>query len=347
MKRYFLMLAALLTASHANAEIIDGSRFSVGAWSGNAYYNNDTGNWSHCAVGAQYPNGFNLDFSLNAEYQLGLFLTHTSKPVFANSESFQVVTNVDNFSPMFGTVTPLDSYTAGLWYTDLDTAINQFKKGNSLTISSQLGTEIFGLRGTFKALESAYECARTYQDFSVPQYQAPTNRAVQIGTWEPTAFDTNAMYQLATLLISDFGLKDFEYSTPNEKVVPGSVQFRANNDTILGIVAVGREVGDDLDLNEIMAEDLANITSKYCGDGDMAIINSTREIDGITSKYMKGLCDHPSNAFTAYLTKQVISNRLVETILMNYGEVTVSGTHSDTPAENSAIIAARFVKYDQ
>ena len=101
--------------------------------------------------------------------------------------------------------------------------------------------------------------------------------------------------------------------------MPGSVQFWANNETILGIVAVGREVGDDLDLNEIMAADLADITSKYCGDGDMAIINYTREIDGITSKYMKGLCDHPSNAFTAYLTKQVISNRLVETILMNYG----------------------------
>ena len=342
--RFFCFASALLfLATPVMSEPIAGSSFGFDAWSGEAYYNNETGKWSHCVVSAEYPNGYNLSFSLTSGYALGLFLYHRSTPVFLNSGKFEVVTKVDNFAPMFGTVNPLDEYAAGIWFDDLDKAIIQFKKGNTLTVSSRLGTESFGLRGTYKALDAAYACARKYQDFKIDNYNL--REVEQDSTaWNPSAADTSAMYQLATLLITDFNLKDFRYSPPNEQIVPGSVQFLANSETLLGIIAVGRYVGEDLDLTQLMASDIGNLTSNYCGDGDMAIVNSTSEIEGVVTKSLKGLCNRKDDPFTAYATKQVISGRLVETIILNYDDTAIAGSYSDTPTENVSIIAAKLIK---
>jgi len=344
MRFLYFVSAFFFLSSPVLSGPIAGSSFGDETWSGMAFYNDETGKWSHCAVSAEYPNGFELSFSLAADYSLGLFVRHTSEQVFLNSGEFEVVTKVDNYASIFGSVTPISGYMAGPWYNDLDTAIAQFKKGRLLTISSRLGTEKFGLRGTYKALGAAYACAARYENYATRIDETTQNAEEALVAWKPSAVDTSAMYQLATLLISDFNLKDFRYSQPDDKVVPGSVQFWANGDTLLGIVAVGRNAGGEVDLNQAMAEDLASLTTEYCGDGDMAIVNSTIKIEGIVTKSLEGLCDRPNDPFTTYVTKQVISGRLVETIILNFNDATVAGTHSEVPTENAGIIAAKFIE---
>jgi len=344
-KFYQVLLALLLSFSSAFAAPIEGSYFKSGVWQGEAFTSNKTGKWSHCTVYANYPNGYNLTFSLTDDYSLGVFLQNVNEPVFKGSGEFEVVTKVDNYDAMFGSVSPIDDYFAGIWFDDLDTAIWQFKKGRTLTISSKLGIVKFGLKGTFRALDAAYSCASRYQNYEDVNFKSNTNSESNSVAWIPTPEDTSAMYQLATLLISDFRLKDFVYTPPGENLIAGSVEFRANNETLLGIVAVGREKGADLDLKAIMSEDVANLTSAFCDDGDLALVNSTDNISGIETKSLRGICDSSTEPFTVYLTKQVISEKLIETVLIDYAQGSMQGSHSDTTTENLGIIAAKFVQY--
>jgi hypothetical protein len=345
MRFSYLIAILFLTASSSSAEIIKGSYFSIGPWEGDAYYNDETGEWSHCVVGAQYPNGYNLSFSLTDKYSLGVFLQSRDEPVFKDAGAFEIVTKVDNFDAMFGSVIPIDEYFAGIWYDDLDTAIYQFKKGRMLTVSSKLGIVKFGLKGTFKALNAAYSCASKYQDFKVANFERKPDAEVASADWTPTSSDTSAMYQLATLLINDFGLKDFNYTPPANANVPGSVEFTAFDETIFGIVTVGREKGANLDIDAIMAKDVGTLTGEFCDDGDIAVINSTKDYGGIRTKSMKGMCDSPTNSFSVYMTKQAISEKLVETLIIDYGDNNLTGTHSETTTENLGIIAAKYVTY--
>jgi hypothetical protein len=335
-----------LVCNSAFAGMIDGSYFKSGVWQGDSYYSNDTGEWSHCVVYAQYPNGYDLNFSLTKDYSIGVFLKSRDKPVFKGLGEFEVVTKVDNFDAMFGSVTPIDDDFAGIWYNDLDTAIHQFKKGNTLTVSSKLGIVKFNLVGTFKALTAAYSCASKYQDYKVANFKPEENQDVSSSEWTPSPAETGAMYQLATLLITDFRLNDFKYVPAKDSLIPGAVEFWANDDRLVGIVAVGREKGKDIDLGGIMAKDVANLTSALCDDGDLALVNSTDTISGVVTKSLKGICDSPTEPLTAYLTKQVISDKLIETVVLDYGQTELNGSHSTTPTENLGIIAAKFVKYD-
>lgn len=149
-----------------------------------------------------------MTFSLTDDYSLGVFLQNINEPVFKGSGEFEVVTKVDNYDAMFGSVSPIDDYFAGIWFDDLDTAIWQFKKGRTLTISSKLGIIKFRLKGTFRALDAAYACASRYQNYQDANFKSDTNAESNSVAWIPTPEDTSAMYQLATLLISDFRLND-------------------------------------------------------------------------------------------------------------------------------------------
>lgn len=94
-----------------------------------------------------------------------------------------------------------------------------------------------------------------------------------------------------------------------------------------------------------MSEDVANLTSAFCDDGDLALVNSTDNISGIETKSLRGICDSSTEPFTVYLTKQVISEKLIETVLIDYAQGNMQGSHSETTTENLGIIAAKFVQY--
>ena len=344
MKFFITLISVLLLATGSLARQIQGSAYNSGNWSGAAYTFDDSGAWSHCVITGNFRNGWNLSFSLTNSYKVGVFLNNSDRPVFQGQGEFEIRTKVDRFGSMYGSAVPIDDYTVGIWYDDLDAALNQFKKGRVLSVSSRLVDEDFGLKGTFKALDSTYNCASRYQNYQ----DANSNNNGNNGTsdtaaWEPDASDTAAMYQLATLLITDFELQDFRFVADADKLAPGPIEFKANNDNVWGIVSVGREKGD-IDLKGIMAEDVATMTAKFCSDGDMALVSSSMEIEGAPTKSLRAVCDSAKDPFTAFMTKQVISEVLVETILFDYGQKSFSGSHKSKVTENMGFIAAKFVK---
>lgn len=44
------------------------AKFTVGNWAGGAFTNNDTGQFSHCAVSASYKSGVTMHASLNGNF---------------------------------------------------------------------------------------------------------------------------------------------------------------------------------------------------------------------------------------------------------------------------------------
>jgi hypothetical protein len=335
MKMLFLIPLLSLLASVAHAETIPGSYFKSGPWVGEAYTNDETGRWSHCVVSASYPNGYDLFFSLTQNYSLGLFVTSRNEPTFRGLSKFEVVSKVDNYEAMFGRATPFDDYTAGVWYEDLDLAIDEFKKGSRLTISSQIGVLKFNLKGTYKALEAAYDCASKYQNFTSSPKKTASSRA-----WEPNAAEKSAMYQLAAQIINHLEIVDFSFASPEEARVKGAVEFTSADGAVWGIIAVGRETPLKGDLTTLMAEDMANISSQFCNNGDIAAVNSTKIIEGVETKTFKGMCDRPNAPFYASATKQVISEKLVETIVIDFRS-NLPGRHEP---EDFGVIAVKQMK---
>lgn len=340
MKFFIAMISFVLLASGSSALEINGSAYRSGNWSGAAYTHNDTMKWSHCVMSGSFRNGWDLSFSLTDSYEVGVFLTNREQPVFEGQKEFELRTKVDRFGAMYGSATPIDDYTVGIWFTDLDEALRQFKKGKVLSVSSRIIEEEFNLTGTFKALDSTYSCASTYQDYQ--DANVTSRNAPEEAAWIPTGNDTAAMYQLATLLITDFKFQDFRFVTEANEINSGPIQFRANNDAIWGIVSVGREKGD-IDLNTVMAEDVSSLTTKWCDDGSIALVNSSTTIEGAPTKSLRAMCDSPSTPFTAYMTKQVVSEVLVETVIFDYEQQTFTGSHKDNVAENIGFITANFV----
>jgi hypothetical protein len=338
----FLFLS-LFVPSVAQAELISGSGFKSGAWSGKAYSNDETGKWSHCVVTASYShNNFDLMFTLTDQYTLGVVLTHRSEPVFKGYEELQIVSHVDRFEPMYATADVFDNYTARVWFDDLDKAIFQMKKGNLLTLSSKIGTETFGLAGTFKALSSAYTCASNYENYVVNVLPKPQTNVASV--WTPSPQETASMYQIATQIISDMQFQDFKFLTGDEDVLSGGkgVMWEANGKQILAGVFIGRERGD-LDLQQIMSEDLATLT-KWCDDGDLALVNSKYSVQGIDTSQLKGVCNSSEDPFTVFMTKQNVANTLVELLMFDYGGNHVVGSHDPDIGKNSAIISAKFLR---
>lgn len=328
------------TVSHS--EEISGSAFYSGAWSGAAYTEDDTGKWSHCAILASYEhNGFDLIISLDNQYDLGIGLSNPTDPVFSGHKELQIVAKVDNFDPMFATAQVIDDFFAGVWFDDLDAAMLQIAKGNLLTLSSKIGTETFGLEGTYKALNETYACARAYQNFAtVPEVeQQPSD----LNAWNPTAEETAAMYQISSKIISDLRLENFMFLTGEDNFISGGkgVMWEAREGQILGGVFVGRERGA-LDLQQIMSEDIATL-SKLCADGDLALINSKYLVDGVSTVQVKGVCDSLAEPFNLYLTKQNINEVLVETLIFDYEKSSAEGSYDPDMGKNAAIISVNYL----
>jgi hypothetical protein len=345
MKNLYLISCAMLLAApiSARSEEIIGSTIYSGAWSGAAYTNDETGKWSHCAIIASYQhNDFDLIFSLTDEYDLGIVLSHQVNPVFAGYEELQIVSKVDNFDPMFATAQVTNDFTAGIWFDDLDTAMIQIAKGNVLTLSSKIGTETFGLKGTYRALNDTYACAKTYENYvAAPKSTPPSN---DLTVWNPTGEETAAMYQISTKIISDMKFEDFRFLTGEENFLSGGkgVMWTANNEQLVGGIFVGREHGV-LDLQQVMAEEISSLT-KMCADGDLALVNSKYIVEDIKTVQVKGVCDGSTQPFSSYMTKQDIGQTLVEVVLFDYGKAPLSGTFNNDMGKNAAIISASYFR---
>ena len=106
MKTLKLFFSFCFLASSAFAGFIDGSRISYGNWTGGAYFSEETGLFSHCAVSARYLTGNTLFFSLTREYSLNVGV-QIQEPLFKDYREFQTTVKIDKFDAVFSNATVL------------------------------------------------------------------------------------------------------------------------------------------------------------------------------------------------------------------------------------------------
>jgi hypothetical protein len=348
---------ALLAAPPAIADLIPGSEFTSGNWSGGAYsYDDGSGRWSHCVISAYYPgHAAGLMFSLSDGYVMMMGVA-TDTPRFHGVDNFPVVLRVDRHAPISAEAIVMPGeQLATLQFEDLDSALDLMRRGRMLEIDSQFGTSSFSLEGTYRALEAAYDCAARYAGAGAP-VPAVTTQAVttQAAGWSPTPEQTALMYQIATKIIADAGQSDFAYLTPRDlddlgyANLTGGVLWRAMGGAFLGGVFVGRKLGEGIDIVADNASDLAVLTVRC--PGDLATVSRNYDVDGFPASEVVGLCTTAKGTVETTMTKMDIDGVLVETLGV-YTTRAGQGAEAGKPApeggrvsgETAAFTAASFV----
>ena len=160
-------------------EVISGSEFKAGLWSGKSYAFEQTGEWAECYVYRLFPNDFYLGFSATPTDFL-LYLTHSELSIFKDVRSVQIASQIDQNAPMYLTAEKYNDETISVLFPGQDDErynetiahMLQLKKGNTLTLSSIFGSLRFSLKGSSKALTALYDCASEYENYSVSSNQA-------------------------------------------------------------------------------------------------------------------------------------------------------------------------------
>ena len=160
-------------------EVISGSEFKAGLWSGKSYAYEQTGEWAECYVYRLFPNDFYLGFSATPTDFL-LYLTHSEIPIFKDVNSIQIASQIDRNAPMYLTAEKYNDETISVLYPGQDDEryneaiahMLQLKQGNTLTLSSIFGSLRFSLKGSSKALSSLFDCASKYENYGASANQA-------------------------------------------------------------------------------------------------------------------------------------------------------------------------------
>ncbi|MCV2866919.1 hypothetical protein [Defluviimonas sp. WL0075] len=296
-------LALLLAPSAVIAEEIPGSRISYGNWSG-AGYTYDDGTFSHCAVSAAYRHGNTLLFSVNTDATVNVGVIAPSD-TFTPQEEFPVALFVDRRPPFFGNATALDNTFAVLNISDLERALDSFRRGRTLIIQSKFGETPFDLTGTTRALAATFDCAVRNHAYRAAQPQQPRNQV------DPAILMQVAAGTITTLGVSDFtflSAAEMKEAFPNADPSLQSIFWRSPNLGLLsGVVVAAR--GPESDLKAGDANDLAMLSSMCSGD----FVTGVRQVPEaeVDMREIRAGCTDGSAVSEHYLTKFFLGDMVV------------------------------------
>jgi hypothetical protein len=317
----------------ASAEQIPGSEFSYQNWQGQAWTFAGTSTFSHCAISTPYVTGDILILSVNADGTVGLGVQSSGLRLTAG-ETFPVTLTVDSRPPIYATATAAASDFAGLHIPNFDEAMTALKKGRLLRIDSAVGQASYDLTGTFHALDAAKECA-----FRNMSYNAAPPPSLA-----PTSVDKTVLFQIATQMISDLHVTDFNYMTEQEGLAAfetdGVFWTSSSNGLVGGIASVPK--GSLLTLSETDGSDVAFL-SKRCG-GDLATTFRSIPATDVLIREIRAVCIKSGVVTESHMTKALIGDTVVYTMLIFNGAAEQSSPISrDELSANVAIKSASFI----
>jgi hypothetical protein len=318
--------------SLAVADVIPNSRFAFQAWDGAAYTSESTGKFSHCAISAGYVSGNNLHFSVNADatVSIGVSGDFGLRP----NQEFPVALYVDRRAPFYGVATAVDESFASLTLTDFDAAMIAFKKGYNLQIEALGGSTDYSLKGTFRALDAALQCA-------LENYEYGANVALP-------ARDKTALFQLSAMILPGLGIDNFRYLSENElreKGAENTVSWEAREEGMSGaFLSIPYVEGQGL--RETDSADTQFIAETCSGD----YFTSARAIElndvGDEARELLLICKADGTQSETYLTKFIAGADVVYT-LIEFDNVSTQG-NSDSlqrkkQSESAVLRAASFM----
>ena len=154
------LVAVCLWQNPARADLIPGSRTTVGGWSLSAH-DRAGGKFSHCAISAPYKSGIRMLFSVSGNQTWRVGWTHESWR-FTKGQSVDLTLLVDNAGPF-----PLKAVAAteNLALAELPAKEELFdlmRKGTRMTVRAMGNTYAFNLDGTYAALTEVLNCTARY-----------------------------------------------------------------------------------------------------------------------------------------------------------------------------------------
>jgi len=150
-----IFLAALAFASPSLAR----GEFTSGNWEGSAFFDGRT--FSHCAMLASYKTGWDVMFSIDADYVVNLGFQHDDLTLKKGDEA-DFVMQVDNSPKITRTFTALSRTMFATEFTDRKGWFQALQRGLYLKLDVGDHVESFSLAGTNAALDRLLKCVDTY-----------------------------------------------------------------------------------------------------------------------------------------------------------------------------------------
>lgn len=305
MRGLFFSLILLASFGTVNATMIPGSTYSYGNWTGAAYVQETTGLFSHCAISAGYLSGDSLLFSVNRDMTISVGVINPNLNLAVGQE-FPVALYVDRRQPIFGTATAISSDFAVLHIQEFDRAMESFRRGFQLTIQSPLGTGVYSLEGTFRALDAAMQCARSYQNHGV----TARGQGTEVGL-----ADRTTLFQIATEMISELQLGEFRYLSAAESrdiTHLESVLWISESTGISGGVFLA-PAGQTTTLRETDGGDINYITSNC--EGEIATTARDLSAEVVDAREIRTLCVQGDSQTESRLTKFFVGDQILYVLL--------------------------------
>lgn len=157
--RLMMVAVAMILLPVVNADASRYKRIVYGTWKGGIYINDKTGEFSHCAVSANYKSGITLLFSVTrtTNWQVG-FSKKSWKLKVGNK--FNVRYQVDRHKVFRGTARAATKKLAIIKLPATAQLFNQMRRGRVLLVKAGDDLLKFNLTGTKKMLSRLLRCAK-------------------------------------------------------------------------------------------------------------------------------------------------------------------------------------------
>ena len=148
---------ALIFSTSALADKIRGSDIRIVGWSGAAYTNDKTGQFSHCAISADYRSGITLFFAISNNYSWRVGWSHKDWHL-QKDQKVRLALYIDGGDPYYVDAVAYDAHLALAELPDSAALFNLLRKGYRLSVFALGNRYEFNLDGTYAALTEVMAC---------------------------------------------------------------------------------------------------------------------------------------------------------------------------------------------
>src|ERR1700722_707070 len=155
----FTGLALLLAATNASARGPYGS-LAVAGWTGGAYTDDKTGEFSNCIASAAYKSGITFGVLVSNKYDWVLAFSH-SNWTLSKGQKFPIVLSFDGRNTFNVDGVAVATETVMVPMPDNSSLIKTFRAAHTMSAFAQGNLFQFDLKGTAVLLPSLVNCVKT------------------------------------------------------------------------------------------------------------------------------------------------------------------------------------------
>jgi len=282
MKRWGVVVAALLAAVGSVEARGPYGTINVGNWKGGAFTNDETGAFSHCGATAMYQNGIIFVVMIDSKPSWSLGFAHDSWTL-STGKAFPIQLTFDGQAPVNVHGIAISDKLLRVPMPDTSNLIGQFRKAKSMSAYAQGQLLQFNLDQTGQLLPTLANCvAKVMQhgvanagDFSVPVPPKPAARVAAAGP-EPTGAPEAKPGKLGDQNGTGFVVSANGHVVTNQHVIDGCVGDIMGN--LTGEAAVKLRVVSSDETNDLALlqapspfKEVATIKEKAVHSGDSVV----------------------------------------------------------------------------